>query len=89
MWKERFEDLPIASRPITRVYSDFKGSKASKVDTKSEEDFEPRPLRSMKTWATQDTFVSTGMNSLKKSRFDEFDFPGGRQEVRLNAGGRG
>jgi hypothetical protein len=62
--KERLEDLP-----LTRVLVDFTDSKASSGHRKEDEDFTPRPLRSTKTWATQETAVSTGEFSLKKSHW--------------------
>ena len=66
--KELLEDLPVASEPLTKVLVDFTDSEAYR---KYEEDSVPRPLRSAKTWGTQDTAVSAAEISLKKSHSKE------------------
>lgn len=64
--KQSLEDLVAESVPLRSIYVNTEYPKGS--GDKSEEDFSPKALRSAKTWATQDTFISVGEGSLKKSQ---------------------
>lgn len=65
--KEALEDLPVESVDLSTLFGIYRDTKDKKQSDAYEEILSPRPLRSTKTWATQDTVVSLGQSSLKKS----------------------